>query len=139
MDVLHILNHLNKAEQDNGAAPERPLTNADNPLDVNGSGRVTNADRDLVVLALNENEPRDPSAARDETSAAIFLDVNGDGHVSPSDALAISNQLDGETAKADAKGESASGSQMNLTAPLHVDVDSLLTGIAEDVHQAWYS
>lgn len=70
----------------------RPLTdtNMDEPLDVNGDGRITPLDALLVINALNgDPSPQGVAAFRD----AVYLDVNADASVTALDALVAVNYL----------------------------------------------
>jgi len=100
IDALHVINYLNSQEAlpqpDNGL----PFTNPDNPLDVDGSGSV-NADDVAAILAdIAARGARELDSSQTPPSEPPFLDVNGDGHVAPSDALQVVDFLNNEARQA---------------------------------------
>ena len=108
------------------AEGELAYTNPINPLDVNADSNVTPMDALAVVNALNSMGPaRLPAvviyAGEGEMSSLLakkphigYVDVNGDGFISPIDALQIVNRLNAKQ-EALAEGELAA-STLSLAA-----------------------
>lgn len=82
------------------------FTNPVNPLDVDASGFVDATDTKAVTRALDEYGSM-KLGARSSHDLLPWVDVNGDGHLSPMDALLIVNRLEESRANVKRLGEIA--------------------------------
>lgn len=95
-----VINHLNTGSQGEGESQDsaKLFTNPTDPLDIDGSGQVNVADVDLVMQELARSGSRKLDPVLDRPLAPPFFDTNGDGRVSPLDALVIVNNLNARNA-----------------------------------------
>ncbi|MEO8497068.1 MAG: dockerin type I domain-containing protein, partial [Planctomycetota bacterium] len=117
-----------------GAGGEGEYTNPVNPNDVSGDGFVSARDVLMIINDLNANgsrqlfslntnaalgEGEDPKA----TVVTGYIDVNGDGYVSPADALSVINDVNRQGQfKANGEGSSVllTNAVADVASPLRV-------------------
>ena len=90
------------------------------------SGAVTQADVELLLQTLNE------TGAGEAAPESSTGDVNGDGQITPHDALAIVNQLNAAQPQ---DTEDTSGALEGVL-PIDTATEELLTALAEDLESA---
>jgi hypothetical protein len=105
----------------------RPVRDgAGDPRDVDRNGRITGADFELIVQAINERASQRLAPASSQGpadgEAPLNSDVNGDGHVTPLDALLVANAIE----DADTTVQPTSPWQ-NFWDPLDVNDDGFVT------------
>ena len=134
-DLLQVINHLN-ADDSGQPQPDvdrLPFTNLDNPLDVDGSGVVTNEDATVILTDIASRGARKLAASQPSIIVPPYLDTNGDGFVSPADALQVLNLVNAE-AREDGTMAAAARQAEALQQSLTLDrLEPLLDALAEDV------
>ena len=122
--------------------------NTSNPLDVNDDGDVVAQDILIVVNELNNHDFSDPVTGLLDPappSDNFFYDVNGDGFISPRDALAIINSIQtapqaplsagaevwDNTQTGDDEEESGDATRRDWI------IDEILDDVASDIASAW--
>lgn len=94
------------ANRSAASSSQTRFTNPANPIDVDGSGYISDMDAHLIVSELNNRGSRQLTPSDSPSTTQLYLDTNQDGYLSPVDVLLVVNELAQHNELPDPVGES---------------------------------